>query len=486
MTPSGYDEQFSDVEIDNPLFETVPNFDSKIGMPFQAYYSCKGFLQRFQFKNERILPNVPQNLELARQIRREYWKSVSVMDEAVGIVLKTLDSSKFARNTVVVFLSDHGFSLGEHSMYCKQSVFDVATRIPLMIRVPWKKSSSYGRRTKTVAELVDLYPTLVHLSGKKGSMRDPCTSGKDLTQVFNDPLSHMASNDDALGGISPFTHRNMRSYALMQFPRCNMDFYDKNPFGDPCSFTFDFQFMGYSIRTNRFRYTEWRHWKNGQADWSLEGLAAQELYEHPVDDFGTLDFDAQELENRVHWSRYSGLVYDFSNALRLLLVDEHPPDECLPRGISTVEPSSYPSQQPSTLSPSGHPTLDPTISPTLYPTSAPSTHVPTGLPSSRPSSASPTSSPTSSSPSTTPSMPRNKTLEFDLNPLNGPQGLCDDEPRFCEQVDWTCNEPQVCPSRDDPIFCPCWQLEESHGVHHKPSVLFLSLLLVFVVAGIAV
>jgi iduronate 2-sulfatase len=108
-----------------------------------------------------------------------YYASVSFMDQQIGRIIEHLDASGLAETTAVVFTSDHGYHLGEHTMWQKSNLHEEVTRIPLMISVP---GSGTGR-TNSLAELVDIYPTLVNALGQ-----DIPTGldGKSLLPVLSD------------------------------------------------------------------------------------------------------------------------------------------------------------------------------------------------------------------------------------------------------------------------------------------------------------
>src|SRR5690606_33033368 len=90
-----------------------------------------------------------------------YYASVSYMDTQVGKVLKTLKEEGLEEKTIIVFISDHGFHLDEHEFWMKVSLHEESVKVPMMIKVPGKKTSI----TDSFAELVDLYPTLADLAG---------------------------------------------------------------------------------------------------------------------------------------------------------------------------------------------------------------------------------------------------------------------------------------------------------------------------------
>lgn len=182
----------------------------------------------------------PLTPEAIREIRHGYLANISFMDAQIGKVLDELDRQQLTDSTVIVFWSDHGYHLGEHTLWAKTSNFELDARVPLIIATPEMKAA--GMTTNSLAELLDLYPTLVELCGLPEASE---LDGVSLAPVLTSP------------------RREVRAAALSQHPR--PAYYKGAP-----------ETMGYSIRTDRFRYTEWRDWKSGET-------RARELYDHRDD-----------------------------------------------------------------------------------------------------------------------------------------------------------------------------------------------------------
>ena len=163
---------------------------------------------------------------LAKEIKTAYYASVSFMDAQVGKVLKKLEDTGLDKNTIVVFTSDHGFHLGEHGHWQKQTLFDNSTRVPLIFYVP--NNVAMGFKTNTPVELIDIYPTLLDLVGIEVPTH---VVGKSLKKVLMQEST------------------SVRKSALTKW---------KN---------------GYSIKTERYRLTSWG--ENGELGY--------ELYDHVFD-----------------------------------------------------------------------------------------------------------------------------------------------------------------------------------------------------------
>jgi arylsulfatase A-like enzyme len=98
-----------------------------------------------------------------RELKHGYYASVSFIDEQVGRLLAELDQLGLAQNTIVVLWGDHGWKLGEHNGWCKQTNYEIDTRVPLLIYAPGANAN--GKSCGSLVELVDIYPTLCELAG---------------------------------------------------------------------------------------------------------------------------------------------------------------------------------------------------------------------------------------------------------------------------------------------------------------------------------
>lgn len=104
----------------------------------------------------------PVSDELARTLIHGYYACVSYTDAMVGKVLNELDRLGMRKDTIVILMGDHGWQLGEHSLWCKHALFNTSTYTPLMISAP---GFPEGQRTDALVEFVDIYPSLCELAG---------------------------------------------------------------------------------------------------------------------------------------------------------------------------------------------------------------------------------------------------------------------------------------------------------------------------------
>jgi iduronate 2-sulfatase len=181
-----------------------------------------------------------------REMHHGHLAAISYLDAQVGCLLGELDALGLRENAIIVFWSDHGLHLGEHGLTRKTTAFELDARVPLIISTPTHKPD---RRTDALVELLDLYPTLADLCQLDAPSE---LQGVSLKPLLNDPS------------------RDVKEVALTQTPRPNY-LRGKLP-----------KVMGYSIRTKRYRYTEWRDFTTGR-------VQARELYDHGSDRLETIN-----------------------------------------------------------------------------------------------------------------------------------------------------------------------------------------------------
>ncbi len=140
------------------------------------------------FGELRSYANIPKqgpvSDDMAHALIRGYYACVSYTDAQVGRILNELDRLGLSENTIVVLWGDHGWNLGEHTLWCKHCTFENAMKAPLIIRTPQQAANQRGNETKALAEFIDIYPTLCDLAGlKKPSHLD----GRSLVPVIENP-----------------------------------------------------------------------------------------------------------------------------------------------------------------------------------------------------------------------------------------------------------------------------------------------------------
>lgn len=225
-----------------------------------------------------------------RELRGAYYAAVSWADFATGRILDELDRLDLTSDTLVVLHSDHGWHLGEYAMWEKRSNWELATRVPLIIRAPWIPNSA-GKRSNALVELVDLYPTICDLVGIALPNDTVPFDGVSLRPIVENPQTAV-----------------VKSFALSLFPRCahvGMPIYGARGTANGADNTCldvertDFTWMGYTMRTDRYRYTEWVRWNGSSLSPLWHQLEASELYDHLNDTGAWTDADRFENVNLV-------------------------------------------------------------------------------------------------------------------------------------------------------------------------------------------
>ena len=120
--------------------------------------------------------------EQQRKTISAYMASVRFMDEQVGRLLKALERLGAREETIVIFLSDHGYNLGEHKCWSKVSLWEGSVRVPMIISTPGYEEN-YGKTNESIVELIDLYPTLTELCGFSDNVPE-ILQGQSLTPII--------------------------------------------------------------------------------------------------------------------------------------------------------------------------------------------------------------------------------------------------------------------------------------------------------------
>ncbi len=124
--------------------------------------------------------------EKALELIRGYYAATSYTDAHIGRILDAFDELGLAENTIIVLWGDHGWNLGEHTMWCKHSCFETSLRAPLVFVTPDSMKHSCGASTKALVEFIDIYPTLCELSGLELPEH---LDGQSLVPVLSDPAT---------------------------------------------------------------------------------------------------------------------------------------------------------------------------------------------------------------------------------------------------------------------------------------------------------
>lgn len=193
-----------------------------------------------------------------RTLKHGYYACVSYVDVQIGRLLDQLEELQLADSTIVILWGDHGWKLGEHGSWCKHTNFENDTHAPLICRAPGQKAP--GGKTNALVEFVDIYPSLCELAGLPLPVH---LEGSSFASLLSDP------------------GQSWKQAAFSQYPRGR-------------------DIMGYSMRTDRYRFTQWKQ-RNGT-------IIAQELYDHQTDPL--------ENVNVVDAAGYAGTVKQLAGQLQ--------------------------------------------------------------------------------------------------------------------------------------------------------------------------
>lgn len=220
------------------------------------------------------------------------------MDHNVGRMVAALAAAGLENSTAIILFGDHGWQLGENGEWRKNTNFELGTRVPLVVHVPWLPASA-GKRTSALTELVDVMASAAELAGLPAP---PATDGTSFVPVLDGRAAAM------------------KNVSASQYPRL------AHP-GKPAwadngidhTHRANFTHMGYSIRTADWRYTAWYPWDGARlcARWAADTLTAAELYDHRGEAAFPSDFDAGERENVAAAPEHAALLAELGDLLKL-------------------------------------------------------------------------------------------------------------------------------------------------------------------------
>lgn len=187
----------------------------------------------------------------AKELIHGYYACVSYADALVGKLMTGLKDNGLYDNTIIVLWGDHGWKLGDYGSWCKLTNFEIDTRVPLIVRSP--NMEKRGITSQALVELVDIYPSLSELAGL------PLPD-----HLQGDSFAPLLSNPDLPWKQAVFS----------QFPRGAQETHEGS--------WEDKEYMGYSMRTQRYRFNKW-------VRWDTKEVVARELYDHRSDALETVN-----------------------------------------------------------------------------------------------------------------------------------------------------------------------------------------------------
>lgn len=236
--PRRYFDLYTSDSFTLPTDSSLPSGSPEVAGNLKAIHAYEDITTAPPLSNEKTL-----------ELTHAYAANVSFIDAQVGRILDQMDVLGLTENTIIVFWGDHGFHLGEHGMWRKNTLFEDAIRSPLIISIPGQKHNNVSN--DSLVELVDIYPTLC-----------------DLCQI---PIPLEVEGQSMVPLIDEPTHP-WKTAAFTQLRRRigNSSYID-----------------GHSIRTTQYRYTEWG--KNGE-----RGIELYDYYSDPDETVNIADYPENE------------------------------------------------------------------------------------------------------------------------------------------------------------------------------------------------
>lgn len=241
IAPKKYYDLYPKESVKHPDYAPEP-----VGVPKVALHASGELRNYADIPEKGPIPD-----DKALELIRGYYAAISYTDAMIGRVIDQVDKLGLRDNTVVIVWGDHGWHLGNHGLWNKHSNFEKATRAPLIISVPGQRG---GRKSNALVEFVDIYPSLAEICG---IAKPEGVEGSSFVPLLERP------------------NRDWKTAVFSQYPRGKV--------------------MGYSMRTDRHRYTEW-------------GTEGVELYDYHS--------DPDEKQNLAVLPESAPLVKELSERLR--------------------------------------------------------------------------------------------------------------------------------------------------------------------------
>ncbi|ELU04349.1 hypothetical protein CAPTEDRAFT_171028 [Capitella teleta] len=226
--------------------------------------------------------------DVAKHLRKAYYGCVSFVDDLFGEIMKEMDDLNLWEDTVVVFMSDHGYHLGEGGVWGKNTIWEESLHVPLMVRIPGKSTAE----SEKLVELVDVYPTLVEAAGF-GSIPVCPENGSDKKKLCTEGSSLM-----------PLIEEKNATWKDSVFSQSVYPLYEG-----------EIKYSGHTVRTGKHRYTEWVPF-DGSLPHRWNELVFSELFD--------LENDPYQMSNKVNASEYKDVVEDMKQKLHSGWRASHP------------------------------------------------------------------------------------------------------------------------------------------------------------------
>ena len=245
-----------------------------------------GLHASFELRTRSNIPKQgPISLELAKELKHAYLASTSYVDAQIGLLLEALNDAGVSDNTIIIVWGDHGWHLGDMGVWGKATNYEIATRVPLMIKTPKAiktGAKARGEKSDALVELVDIFPTLCelaniptpsHLEGKSfvPLLDDPNLKWKKaaFSQYPNPALREWAANPLSQGmretWFGPLIKEVEDKIVDQQGKKWNRELFEQH-------------LTGFTMRTDRYRLVIWRDRRNPKSQ-----PLFTELFDHQTD-----------------------------------------------------------------------------------------------------------------------------------------------------------------------------------------------------------